>query len=110
MPDVPGLKPALPESDPLRPGSLNTTCFQASKTILTGEKHKTFHREELTLSDAEKAVKARTEKNAAIMQKRRTALEAKKSAEKNAKMAEQQVYRSEIKKEISVSVVKLYCI
>ena len=91
MPDVPGIKPASTESDPLRPGGLSAACFQASKSIMTGEKHQTFHREELTLSDAERAVKARTEQNAAIMQKRRTVLEAKKNAEKNPKMPEQQV-------------------
>ena len=96
MPDVPGIKPASPDSDPLRPGGLSAACFQASKSIFTGEKHKTFHREELTLSDAERVVKARTEQNAVIMQKRRTTLEAKKSSEKN-KMTEQQViYHKEI--------------
>ncbi|EDO31070.1 predicted protein, partial [Nematostella vectensis] len=46
--------------------------FVPSKIILTGEKKKTFHKEELTMSEAEKLIRTRTEHHAAVMQKRQS--------------------------------------
>ena len=65
--------------------------FTSSKIILTGEKKKTLHREELTMSNTEKVLKMRTEHHAAIMQKRRSGEPAKKTPEKGAKIPKQQV-------------------
>ncbi|CAH1785484.1 unnamed protein product [Owenia fusiformis] len=44
----------------------------ASKIILTGQKKRTLHKEELHMSEAEKEVRRQIESNAAIMQRRRT--------------------------------------
>ena len=65
--------------------------FTPSKIILTGEKKKTMHKEELTMSETERVVKTRTEHHAAVMQKRRSGEGAKKMADKEAKVAKQQV-------------------
>ena len=65
--------------------------FTPSKIILTGEKKKTLHREELNMSETERVLKTRTEHHAAIMQKRRSGEGAKKTAEKEAKVPKQQV-------------------
>ena len=49
-----------------------------SKIILTGEKHKTLHKEELTMSSKERDVKNRIEQNAPTMQSMRSGPKAKK--------------------------------
>lgn len=66
--------------------------YAPSKIILTGEKKKTLHKEELTMSETERVLKMRTEHHAAIMQKRRSGEGAKKAAEKDAKVPKQQVF------------------
>ena len=66
--------------------------FTPSKIILTGEKKKTLHREELTMSETERVLKTRTEHHAAIMQKRRSGEGAKKLVNKEAKVPKQQVH------------------
>ena len=66
------------------------TTFTPSKIILTGEKKKTLHREELNMSETERVLKTRTEHHAAIMQKRRSG-EGVKKTEKEAKVPKQQV-------------------
>ena len=68
------------------------TTFTPSKIILTGEKKKTLHREELNMSETERVVKTRTEHHAAIMQKRRSGEGVKKTPEKEAKVPKQQVH------------------
>ena len=65
--------------------------FKPNKIILTGEKKKTLHKEELTVSETERVLKARTEHHAAIMQKRRSGEGAKKTVDKEAKIPKQQV-------------------
>jgi len=67
------------------------STFTPSKIILTGEKKKTLHREELNLSETERVLKTRTEHHAAIMQKRRSGEGVKKTAEKEAKVPKQLV-------------------
>ena len=69
----------------------NVSTFTPSKIILTGEKKKTLHKEELTMSEKEKVLKAKTEHHAAVMQKRRSGEGAKKMFNKEAKVAKQQV-------------------
>ena len=66
--------------------------FTPSKIILTGEKKKTLHKEELNMSETEKVLKTRTEHHAAIMQKRRSGEAVKKTVEKEAKVPKQQVH------------------
>ncbi|XP_074660293.1 deubiquitinating protein VCPIP1-like [Tubulanus polymorphus] len=46
---------------------------EAMKTILTGAKKKTLHKEELSMSDAERLVKRKVEVHATLNQKRKTA-------------------------------------
>lgn len=66
-PDIPNLGAAPPQSqDPL--------SFCPSKIILTGQKKKTFHKEELNMSDAERRLKTKTEHHAAVTQNRQTKL------------------------------------
>ena len=65
--------------------------FTPSKIILTGEKKKTLHREELNMSETERVLKTRTEHHAAIMQKRRSGEGTKKASDKEAKVPKQQV-------------------
>lgn len=43
----------------------------ASKIILTGQKSKTLHKEELTMSETERTVKKKIEDNAKLMQNKR---------------------------------------
>ncbi|XP_062504315.1 deubiquitinating protein VCPIP1-like [Corticium candelabrum] len=59
----------------------------ASKIILTGEKHKTIHKEELTRSQKEREVKQRIERNAVIMQSARSGPSAKTSPSKTTSTA-----------------------
>ncbi|XP_068722589.1 deubiquitinating protein VCPIP1-like [Montipora capricornis] len=68
----------------------NVSTFTPSKIILMGEKKKTLHKEELTMSEKEKVLKAKTEHHAAVMQKRRSGEGAKKMFNKEAKVAKQQ--------------------
>ena len=67
------------------------STFTPTKIILTGEKKKTLHKEELTMSETERVLKTRTEHHAAIMQKRRSGEGVKKTADKEAKVPKQQV-------------------
>lgn len=46
--------------------------MQASKIILTGQKSRTLHKEELTMSSVERSVKKRVEENARVMQNKRS--------------------------------------
>lgn len=64
--------------------------FMPSKIILMGEKKKTLHKEELTMSETERVLKTRTEHHAAIMQKRRSGEGVKKTVDKEAKVPKQQ--------------------
>ena len=69
----------------------SVSSYSPSKIILTGEKKKTFHKEELTMSDTERVLKTRTEHHASVMQKRRSGEGTKKTANKEAKVQKQQV-------------------
>lgn len=51
-----------------------------TKIILIGEKHKTLHKEELTMSSKEREVKRRIEQNAPVMQSSKSGGQAKKPA------------------------------
>ena len=79
------------ERNPDRVSDDGASSFTPSKIILTGEKKKTLHKEELTMSETERVLKTRTEHHAAIMQKRRSGEVAKKTVDKEAKVAKQQV-------------------
>ena len=90
---------ALPKTVSLGSGSSDSgsessaavTPYTPSKIILTGEKKKTFHREELTASNTERALKTRTEHHAAIMQKKKSGASVNKGAESSNRLPKQLV-------------------
>ncbi|KAI8501465.1 Deubiquitinating protein VCIP135 [Branchiostoma belcheri] len=61
-----------------------------SKIILTGHKHKTIHKEELTMSEAERMVQRKITDKAAHEQKKKSDEMAKRRAEKELKQLKQQ--------------------
>lgn len=69
----------------------DVNSFTPSKIILTGEKKKTLHKEELTASETERLLKTKTEHHAVIMQKRRSKGGARKTSNKEAKVPKQHV-------------------
>lgn len=68
-PDIPNLPPCTSSE------AAAVDAFIPSKIILTGQKKKTFHREELTQSETEKRIKIKTEHHAAVTQHRQTKLQ-----------------------------------
>ena len=69
----------------------DVSSFTPSKIILMGEKKKTFHKEELTVSETERVLKTKTVHHAVVMQKRRSGEGARKTSNKEAKVPKQQV-------------------
>ncbi|KAK3709537.1 hypothetical protein QZH41_018987 [Actinostola sp. cb2023] len=66
-PDIPNLGASSSNAE-----DSAVNLFIPSKIILTGQKKKTFHKEELTKSDAERRVQIKTEHNAQLTQNRQS--------------------------------------
>ena len=62
-----------------------------SKIILTGPKHKTLHKEELTMNEAERLTKARITHRAAFSEKRKSAKQSPEKLSGGAKHGKQEV-------------------
>ncbi|XP_066272769.1 deubiquitinating protein VCPIP1-like [Branchiostoma lanceolatum] len=76
------------EGEPRQHAALDPSS--PSKIILTGHKHKTIHKEELTMSEAERMVQRKITDKAAHQQKKKSDEMAKRRAEKELKQLKQQ--------------------
>ncbi|CAB4042378.1 deubiquitinating VCIP135, partial, partial [Paramuricea clavata] len=84
----------LSDTQPMDTDDQQVTPTTPSKIILTGPKHKTLHKEELTMNEAERLTKARITHRAAFSEKRKSAKQSPEKLSGGAKHGKQETQKA----------------